>query len=352
MPLPLPMAPALIAAAPSLRDEKAAALLAEVAAKGKSLKTLSAEMTMSLTGPQTMKQTGKILVKNPSQGRIELTSDKGQKTLVISDGKFAYSITDKRYTKLPAMPDAIWPFLLGVPGEDPKKLGYVGTEKLDETTFDVLERKESSQTLRIYISPEKLIQRFKMSVDAGGQKIVQEIVLTKVLIDTELAAESLALPAGVEEARPEGMDALEAKLIPLGAKAPAFSLATPTGSKLSLTQALKGKKAVLVNFWFVGCPPCRAEHPELQKLYGKLKAQGFGLVGVNQGDDSKAITRYLKKAQLTFPVVKALPGTIRAYGVQAFPTNYLLDARGKVLYRSVGFDEAKLRAALAKAGLK
>ena len=42
----------------------------------------------------------------------------------------------------------------------------------------------------------------------------------------------------------------------------------------------------------------------------------------------------------------------RAYGVQAYPTNYLVDADGKIVWRSVGFDEAGLREALAKMGLK
>lgn len=42
----------------------------------------------------------------------------------------------------------------------------------------------------------------------------------------------------------------------------------------------------------------------------------------------------------------------KAYGVQAYPTNYLVGADGKILWRGVGFDENGLRAALEKAGLK
>ena len=42
----------------------------------------------------------------------------------------------------------------------------------------------------------------------------------------------------------------------------------------------------------------------------------------------------------------------KAYGVQAYPTNYLIDADGKVLWRSLGFNEKALREALAKAGVK
>jgi hypothetical protein len=42
----------------------------------------------------------------------------------------------------------------------------------------------------------------------------------------------------------------------------------------------------------------------------------------------------------------------KAYGVQAYPTNYLVGADGKILWRAVGFDETALRNALEKAGVK
>ncbi|WP_394794823.1 redoxin family protein [Armatimonas sp.] len=355
MPVPLLLAPALIAAAPFFYDEKAVALFAEIAAKGKAVKSFSAEMTMIVTGPQPQKRSGKLLFKAPGLGRVELTPDKGEGVLMIMDGKASYDITGKKYTKGPADSETVWPFLTGIPGTDPKKFTFVGVEKIGETSFEVLELKETEQTLRVYVSPEKMIQRFVASSEADGQKFGQEITLANVQFDLEIAAENFTLPTGLEEVKPpgsSGMASLEAKLLKVGAKAPAFNLATPTGGKLSLAQALKGKKAVLVNFWFFNCGPCRAEHPELQKLYASLKAKGFGLVAIDQGDDNKTITNYFAKAKLTFPVVKGVPGTFRAYGVQAFPTNYLVDAKGKIIYRSVGFDEAGMKKALAKLGLK
>jgi hypothetical protein len=42
----------------------------------------------------------------------------------------------------------------------------------------------------------------------------------------------------------------EAKLLPAGKVAPDFNLPMPRGGQLSLTDARRGKKAVLVNFWF------------------------------------------------------------------------------------------------------
>ena len=42
----------------------------------------------------------------------------------------------------------------------------------------------------------------------------------------------------------------------------------------------------------------------------------------------------------------------KQYGVQAFPTNYVLDQDGKVVWRGVGYDETAIRAALEKLGVK
>ena len=78
------------------------------------------------------------------------------------------------------------------------------------------------------------------------------------------------------------------------------------------------------------------------------------MVAVNHGDRAELVTRYLRENKLTFKTV--LTGrdtrTVAAYGVEAFPTNYLLDAEGKVVWRGPGWDEKRLRDALARMGLK
>jgi hypothetical protein len=65
----------------------------------------------------------------------------------------------------------------------------------------------------------------------------------------------------------------------------------------------------------------------------------------------------VKQGKFTFRIVMGGPepdyAVGKAYGVHAYPTNYLVDAQtGKILWRAVGFDEEGLRAALKKAGLE
>src|SRR5262249_20333011 len=50
---------------------------------------------------------------------------------------------------------------------------------------------------------------------------------------------------------------------------PAFNVTSLDGQKLDLS-ALKGKVVVL-NFWFIDCPPCQAEMPSLNTLVSEFK---------------------------------------------------------------------------------
>lgn len=97
------------------------------------------------------------------------------------------------------------------------------------------------------------------------------------------------------------------------------------------------------------------ELPHLRDLYGRLSKQGFGMISVNEGDDAKTITDYAKKQKYTFPIVMSGhggPDVSKLYHVTGYPTNYLVDAKGKIIARFLGFDEEGLKAALKKAGFK
>ena len=79
-------------------------------------------------------------------------------------------------------------------------------------------------------------------------------------------------------------------------------------------------------------------------------------MAVNAFDTDEQVQKYLKEGGFTFRVVMGGRGqdyTLgKAYGVQAYPTNYLVDSEGKIVWRSVGFDEAGLKDALKKMGVQ
>lgn len=150
----------------------------------------------------------------------------------------------------------------------------------------------------------------------------------------------------------------------VGKPAPDFSLpsATAQGQTLALNDLRRGRKAVLVNFWFAGCGPCRAEFPHLQKMYTELKDKGLEVVAIDMGDSRDEIGKVIAKDHLTFPVAvggqppEGDPANVFArYGVQLYPTNFLLNADGQIVWHSAGFEGdglPELRAELAKLGVK
>jgi peroxiredoxin/outer membrane lipoprotein-sorting protein len=145
----------------------------------------------------------------------------------------------------------------------------------------------------------------------------------------------------------------------VGEAAPLGSLKTPDGRPMSLEEALRGKKALLVNFWFVNCGYCMAEMPHLQRLYDRLRAKGLEIVAVNDIDSAADVAEYLKKPKFSFPFAvdpdSKIAKAYRAAG-SGYPVTFLVDGSGKIAYVKQGFDPNKglgdIEEALKKLGLE
>ena len=107
---------------------------------------------------------------------------------------------------------------------------------------------------KLYIAPSKLVTRMDMRITQGGQTVDYDAVLKNVKVDVTLSDATFAYapPKGATLYKAPTMDDYNNKLLAVNSVAPTFALSTPTGGKLTLEDALKNKKAVLVNFWFYG----------------------------------------------------------------------------------------------------
>ena len=117
----------------------------------------------------------------------------------------------------------------------------------------------------------------------------------------------------------------------------------------------QGKKATLINFWYLSCPPCREEFSLFQRLYSDLKDQGFAIVAINGIDAAAEINKYVKESRISFPIVVGKaegPGVLSSYRIETYPSTYLLNSEGKIVYKSVGIDQAGLLRALKELGLQ
>jgi len=76
---------------------------------------------------------------------------------------------------------------------------------------------------------------------------------------------------------------------------------------------------------------------------------------VNYNDSADVIKKYFKENGFTFTEVmngEKKDDIVSNYGVQAFPTNYVISPEGKVIARFIGFDEAGIRKALKGLGVQ
>jgi len=84
------------------------------------------------------------------------------------------------------------------------------------------------------------------------------------------------------------------------------------------------------------------ELPHLQSLYEKFNDQGFEIVAVEATHDTERATSFIEKKGLTFTTLEdhEEDGIVSGvFGVHSFPTSYLIDREGRVMYFHLGFDE-------------
>lgn len=118
-----------------------------------------------------------------------------------------------------------------------------------------------------------------------------------------------------------------------------FSGTTENGDTVSSTEYLG--HVLVVNFWYAGCAPCRAEAPDLEAVYQETAAQGTNFLGVNVRDQAATVTTFNERFGVTYPSIMDQDGQAQlAFASQvppnAVPTTLILDAQGRVAARILG----------------
>lgn len=130
-----------------------------------------------------------------------------------------------------------------------------------------------------------------------------------------------------------------------------FTLTDQYGNTHKLSD-YKGK-TVFLNFWATWCSPCRAEMPDIQKLYESAETEGedalvvLGVAAPNLGNEKseEEIKAFLEENGYTYPVLMDTTGEVfMSYGVNAFPTTFMITREGEVFgYASGQLNEATMK---------
>jgi thiol-disulfide isomerase/thioredoxin len=121
------------------------------------------------------------------------------------------------------------------------------------------------------------------------------------------------------------------------ARSPAWELRDVDG-KAVISADFAGK-VVILDFWATWCGPCRMEIPgfiELQKQYAD---KGLVVVGVSLDQDGASVVKsFMDKMGINYPVVLGDETVVNAFGgVEGIPTTFIIDRKGEIVGKHVGY---------------
>jgi thiol-disulfide isomerase/thioredoxin len=106
-------------------------------------------------------------------------------------------------------------------------------------------------------------------------------------------------------------------------------------------KGLQGR-VVLIEFWTFACYNCRNTLPSLKKWDAQYRDKGLTIIGVHTPEldferDIDQLRREVAALGIKYPVITDTDySTWKAYGVEAWPTVFVLDKQGRVRWTHVG----------------
>ena len=116
-----------------------------------------------------------------------------------------------------------------------------------------------------------------------------------------------------------------------------FEIKATDGKTYRLSSLLEEKKAVVINFWYVGCEPCKNEFPYMQTAYTKYQ-EPLEIIAIDpySGRDNQAIKSYQDDLGLTFPMAQGDEMWLSSMNLTSYPLTIIIDRYGTIGYMHSG----------------
>lgn len=104
----------------------------------------------------------------------------------------------------------------------------------------------------------------------------------------------------------------------------------------------RGTNYVLLDFWFVGCVPCIADHKKIRQYLPQLKQKGVEVISISTDKSFETWQLYVRKNPFSWQSYK-MPATgqnlVHQLGITICPDYVLLDKNGLILFNSHKLEE-------------
>ena len=108
-----------------------------------------------------------------------------------------------------------------------------------------------------------------------------------------------------------------------------FSVVTPQGETITLSEMLEEKDMVLMNFWYTTCTWCVKEFPYMEQAYQQYSDK-IGIIAVNPFEEDPAIESFQAQYGLSFPMAKCPSSWSASFGIAGYPTSIIIDRYGVI----------------------
>jgi peroxiredoxin len=117
--------------------------------------------------------------------------------------------------------------------------------------------------------------------------------------------------------------------------APDLTLNNLLGMRVAISDY--NQQVVLINNWATWCPPCKEEMPTLLRFYKEHNDQGFMLIGINAGDPTDEVAKFVDEYNLTFPILlDPNKKSLILFHNDNLPSSYVIDRNGDVVLAWTG----------------
>ncbi|MGM0609309.1 MAG: TlpA family protein disulfide reductase [Candidatus Muiribacteriota bacterium] len=102
-------------------------------------------------------------------------------------------------------------------------------------------------------------------------------------------------------------------------------------------------KYILIDFWYKDCFPCIKAIASLNKIRTEYSKNDLVILGLNPFDNKEKnkekLEEFIKINKMNYPTIFVDNKVTKAYNVRAYPTFYIIDDIGNIVYSKIGHSE-------------